>query len=61
MWMVDTYSSRSLQVIIHVIHTNVNQEALQLHTVNPYCLLQVMQEFVSGTPSHVRMSEHAMK
>ena len=40
----------------------VNGEALQLHRVykNPYFLLQVTQDFVSGTISHVRTSECAM-
>ena len=51
----------------------VNGEALQLHAVckKPYFLLQVMRESVSvlqvmresvsGTTSHVRASERAMK
>ena len=41
----------------------VNGEALQLHTVykKPYVLLQVTQESVSGTISHMHASEHAMK
>ena len=41
----------------------VNGEALQLHAVykKPYFLLQVMRESVSGTTSHVRVSECAMK
>ena len=41
----------------------VNGEALQLHTVykKSYFLLQVTRESVSGTTSHVRASERAMK
>ena len=48
----------------------VNGEALQLHTVynKPHFLLQIMRESVSvlqvtrsGTKSHVRASERAMK
>ena len=41
----------------------VNGEALQLHAVykKPYFLLQVTRESVSGTTSHVRTSECAMK
>ena len=41
----------------------VNGEALQLHQVyiKPYFLLQVKWKSVSGTTSHVRSSEHAMK
>ena len=41
----------------------VNGEALQLHTVykEPYFLLQVTLEFVSGTTSHMSASECAMK
>ena len=42
----------------------VNREALQLHAVSKklyLSMLQVMQESVSGTISHVCASEHAMK
>ena len=41
----------------------VNGETLQLYAVykKPYFLLQVTRESVSGTASHVRLSEHAMK
>ena len=41
----------------------VNGEALQLYAVykNPYFLLEVTQESVSGTISHVHASERAMK
>ena len=41
----------------------VKGETLQLHIVNKksYFLLEVMQEPVSGTTSHMRMSECAMK
>ena len=41
----------------------VNGEGLQLHALDkkPYFLLQVMQESVSGTTSHVHASECAMK
>ena len=41
----------------------VNGEALQLHAVykKPYFLLQVAQESVSGTASHVHTFERAMK
>ena len=41
----------------------VNGEALRLHAVykKPYLLLQITQESVSGTTSHVCSSECAMK
>ena len=41
----------------------VNWEALQPHKIykKPYYLLQVMQESVSGTASHMHSSERAMK
>ena len=41
----------------------VNREALQLHTVykRSHFLLQVTRESVSGTASHVCVSEHGMK
>ena len=41
----------------------VNGEALQLHVVlkKSYFVLQIAQQSVSGTTSHVLASEHAMR